>query len=226
MFTLLMWQSISTTLGWYALVLNTNNPALTITPTNLTLSAVQETDTTLMSFKQIAIPILQGTTPELRSGSSTLVVSLPERGGAYYVASMTPFATQFATNPAFSQEFKDIICTDTHQSLLGNPCDSNHAFIATMLSINPEEVSPLSARGTKIMHMSFTSLKNLYVAADTSIIYALETDNYTGFLTYSPTVALAFIFDSAGNEYELSFQSMSEEDILQVMQGITPELPE
>lgn len=225
-FILLGWQSISTTLGWYALLFNVDNSALTVSPTNLILPAPEPTGTELATFDQASFPVLQNSTPELRNGSSSLVVTLNERNASYYIATMTPFANRFAANPGLSQEFKDIICSDTHWSLRGNPCETNQAFLSTMLSINPDDVSVFSSRETKIIHSSFTALKNLYIAADTTDMYTLNSDEFTGYLTYSPTVSLAFIFDTTGNQYELSFLSMTKEEVLDVLSGITRTTPQ
>ena len=216
------WQSITTTLAWYVLSYSSNdNQALQLVPEPAT--ALQPTEFTgdRLRFNTLNLAVLASSTPQWRNSSSTVVVTLSERNAAYFVGTMTPFASEFIKNPNFSDDYKERICITGHTA--SNPCETNLGFVQTLLSSSPADVSLFSFRTTKINHSIFISLKDLYIAPDTKVIYEITSETFTGYLTYSPTASLAFLFGVDGSEYELSFLSMSEAEVLEILNNTSIE---
>lgn len=214
------WQSITATLAWYVLSYTTSdNGALYLIP--IPAATLQPTDFAgeTLRFNTLHVPVLASSTVQWRNSSSTVVVTLDNRNAAYYVGTITPFASEFVRNPNLSTDYKERLCVKREASI--NPCESNQGFIQTLLTTSPETVSLFSFRTKKITHSIFVSLKDLYIAPDTQTIYELKSDTFTGYLTYSPTTSLAFLFTADGAGYELSFLSMSEGEVLEILNNTT-----
>ncbi|MFT5832179.1 MAG: hypothetical protein ACI9SY_000562 [Candidatus Paceibacteria bacterium] len=216
------WPTIATTLGWYTLSYVTNdNPTLVVVPTETLTLIPQNQMQEHIDFNQIKIPILNSSEAELRNDASTVAITLSDKKAAYFVATMPLFAQELSINPNFTADYRVHICVPNIQKEIGNPCESNQGFIQNLLSVSPKDVSLFSTRSDKIYHSVFVNLKNLYIPADTRAMYQLNSETFTGYMTYSPTASLAFLFDENGDGYELSFLSMSQEEIVEVLQGIS-----
>jgi len=220
--TMLFWRPIMTTLAWYTLQHEIgDNQVLTLTP-RTTLPLPDRTDTDARTpFQTLSIPAPTDKT-ELRNASSTLVVTPGDSGQTYILSSITPFAQQFVNNPNLTVESKNKICSGKTRPLLLNPCADNQVFVQTVLSVTPDDVSLFSTRETKVFHTVFVSLKQLYVPLETEQMYMVTTDTLQGYLAYSPTRSLAFVFDQAGVGYEMAFFAMDQAAIATVLQHIKP----
>jgi hypothetical protein len=216
------WPAITTTLGWYTLSYATNdNLTLVVVPTEtLTLTPQNQTQEHI-NFNQIKVPILNNSEAELRNDASTVAITLPDKKAAYFVTTMPPFAQELSMNPNFIADYRVHICVPSIKKGIENPCENNQGFIQNLLSVSPKDVSLFSTRSSKIYHSVFVNLKNLYIPANTNAMYQLNSETFTGYMTYSPTASLAFLFDENGDGYELSFLSMSQEEIVEVLQGIS-----